>query len=304
MMVETAKNAGKLALIIPTKDRPAEIRRALDSLAGQVLKPDQVIVVDGGARSVEAEVMSFPELKPIYLRAEKPSAAGQRNLGLSAADEGCALVGFLDDDAVLEPSAVEKMLKFWESAPPGVGGAAFNLSNHPLLYASHLKRSRLAKHLGLYSDERGRVLRSGFQTMIGRVKEDIFVDWLTSGASVWRAPVFERFRFDEWYEGYSYLEDLDFSYQVGKEFRLAVVADARYCHLPASAGRGNGVKFGRREVRNRLHFVKKNPELSLGLCRLALGLRMAMSFLLFVRDGQRAHLGRVVGNCIELFRIS
>jgi hypothetical protein len=33
---------------------------------------------------------------------------------------------------------------------------------------------------------------------------------LPSGASVWRREIFDKFSFEEFFEGYSYLEDLDF----------------------------------------------------------------------------------------------
>jgi len=292
------KNA--LALIVATKDRPAEIARLLRSLNEQTHPADQVIVVDGGERPVQMVTEVYTASSLVYVRKLPPSASGQRNEGVSHVWAGITLTGFMDDDAVLEPKALENMLRFWESPPAGVGGAAFNMSNHPLLYASRLKRSVLAKRLGLYGDERGKVLPSGFQTMIGRVTEDVFVEWLPSGAAVWMSSILGTFQFDEWYEGYSYLEDLDFSYRVGKAFRLAVVADALYFHYPASSGRGDGFVFGRREVRNRLYFVGKNRELSMARCRMALLARTAMSFFLFVRERKRTYLDRAAGNFLEL----
>jgi len=292
------------SFVIPTRNRLPELGRMLRSLESQETRVREIIVVDGSDRPIEGDLNGFGNLPIRYARCFPPSAAKQRNEGIKRASPNAGLIGFLDDDIVLESEALKSMREFWRSASAEVGGAAFNMLNHPDPYAPRLKSSWPAERLGLYSRTGGKVLPSGFQTMIGFVKEDAFVDWLPSGASVWRTSVFERFRFDEWYEGYSYLEDLDFSYRVGKEYRLAVVADARYRHLQAPAGRGDGIRFGRREVRNRLHFVDKNPELSRGSCRLALGLRMAMSFLQFVRDGRRAHLGRVLGNCIEFFRSS
>jgi GT2 family glycosyltransferase len=290
----------KLALLIATKDRPDEIRRALESLSAQSRKPDQVIVVDGGTNRVEAEVMRFPELKPIYLRAPKPSAAGQRNLGLSAVADGCEFIGFLDDDVILDPRAIEVMMTFWDGAFDRIVGAALNLVNHPPLDWPFLKTSRLAEILGFYSFKKGAVTRSGFQTMLGTVRSVTPSEWLPTTAVVWRKGVFGSFRFDDWFDGYSYLEDLDFSYRVGKAFLLVVVPGSRYCHYPGVRGRGNGFAFGLREVRNRLHFVTKNPELSRSRCLLALSIRALLNLGLAVRRNSVFHLQRFVGNLAGL----
>jgi GT2 family glycosyltransferase len=289
----------KLALIIATKDRPIEIRRLLESLSAQSRRPDQVVVVDGGANRVEAAVLDFPELNPAYLTTPKPSAARQRNMGLTAVAADVAFVGFLDDDAVLEPGALESMMEFWEAASVKIGGAALNMTNHPPLDWSFLKTSRLAELLGLYSSCKGAVMPSGFQTQIGTVGSVTPTDWLPATA-VWRRRIFERFRFDDWFDGYSYLEDLDYSYRVGKEFRLVVLPGSRYSHLPAASGRGNGFVFGLREVRNRLHFVGKNPELSIPRCVWALLIRTFMNLALAIRRRNGYHFRRFVGNLAGL----
>ena len=77
---------------------------------------------------------------------------------------------------------------------------------------------------------------SGWQTLTGTVSETIFVDWLPSTAAVWRREIFKNFSFDDFFDGYSYLEDLDFSYSVAREYKLAIVADAKYWHYPSPFG--------------------------------------------------------------------
>jgi len=272
----------------------------LESLNDQTRKPDRVIVVDGGRDSVDDVVMGFPALNPICLRTLKPSIARQRNMGLSAVDEDIAYVGFLDDDVVLDPGAIEDMMAFWNKASDRIGGAALNMTNHPPLEWPFLKTSRLAEILGLYSSRKGVVMRSGFQTMIGPVQVVTHSDWLPTTAVVWRKRVFESFRFDEWFDGYSYLEDLDFSYRVGKEFSLVIVPGSRYSHFPGACGRGNGFAFGLREVRNRLYFVRKNPELSVARCVFALWLRTLLNLGLAVRKMYAYHFQRFIGNLTGL----
>ncbi|MBE3130004.1 MAG: glycosyltransferase [Acidobacteria bacterium] len=292
----------EIAFVVATKDRPGELRRLWRSLCSQNRLPGEVVIVDASSRP-------FPlaDLEPVpivlrYLRTGVASATRQRNLGLDVVGPDVGLVGFLDDDVVLEEGAVEEMLRFWESAGAEVGGAAFNMANHPPLDWPVLKRTRLAESLGLYAKRGGAVTASGFQTMIGPLARTEWTDWLPSTASVWRRKVVRDCRFDEWFGGYSYLEDLDFSYRVGKSFKLAVVARARYLHLQAPGGRGGGYAFGLREVLNRVHFVKKYPELSLRKCYAALSARLLMSLALAVRERQASFIARAFGNAVGLVR--
>jgi hypothetical protein len=137
--------------------------------------------------------------------------------------------------------------------------------------------------------------------MIGTVGETIYVEWLPSTAAVWRRPVIEKFGFEEYFEGYSYLEDLDFSYGVSRHFRLAVAADAGFFHHHSPSGRIGMYAFGRREVANRLFFVRKHG-LSVSRCYLAFAVRLLMTVWSSLKylDGQG--FLRAFGNCIEIVR--
>lgn len=291
-----------LSLVVATRNRLSELRRMLRSLEYQSVDLLDVIIVDGSDIPLRGGLNEFEDLPIRYVRCFPPSATKQRNEGIQTVSREAEYIGFFDDDVILEPGALLAMMEFWHSSANNIGGAAFNMTNHPPLLISRLKRSILVRHLGLYSGEIGKVPPSGFQTAIGRVSEDVFVDWLPSGAAIWRRSVFERYRFDEWFEGYSYLEDLEFSYRMRKDYRLAVVAKARYQHFPSPLGRGSSFVFGRREVRNRLYFVRKNPPLSPLRCYLALVLRMAMSFWLSVREMRSGYLARAAGNWLEISR--
>lgn len=292
----------RLAFVVATKDRPEELRRLWESLLAQTRLPDEVVVVD--ASSSPSPLAVPPSGRPALRRVAAPvaSATRQRNAGIDAVGPAVDLVGFLDDDAVLEENAVEEMLRLFSEYGPELGGAAFNMTNHPPLSHAALKRTALAEALGLYARRRGAVTPSGFQTMIGRVEATDWTEWLPTTAAVWRREIFRGHRFDEWYSGYSYLEDLDFSYRVGRVYRLAVASSARYRHLPAEGGRGGGYAFGLREALNRVHFVRKHSELGLARCRAALVLRMAMSLAAAVRERAPDHLARAWGNVVGLAR--
>jgi len=290
----------RLAFVVATKDRPDDLRRLLGSLAGQAVPAAEVVVVDGGDTPLGDIGREFPGTAIRVLRHRPPSAARQRNAGIEAAGPDATLIGILDDDAVLAPDAIGEMLAFWEAAPERTGGASFNLANPPALFAAGLKHLPLAERLGLYSANPGDVLPSGFQVMTGTVTENLSVRWLSTLSSVWRREVFREFRFDEWFGGYSYLEDLDFSYRVGRRYDLTIVASARLHHHPSPRGRIGGYLFGRREVENRLYFVRKYPELSVPKCYLALAVRAGISLTQAVRERNAYYLDRMAGNIVAL----
>jgi GT2 family glycosyltransferase len=253
-----------------------------------------VIIVDqdGSSGALAREFQQFD----ITVLAVPGSASAKRNAGSGAARPEMTLIGFMDDDIVLEPEAIEAMAAFWEQAAPGLGGACCNYVNAPRGFGQELKRLALWNALGLYDRTPGGVARSGFQTRMEPLRETAHVRWLPSGAAFYPRKVLDRFCFDEWFESYSYLEDLEFSYRIGKQHGLAVVAGARFFHYPSQTGRPGPYLFGKKEVLNRLYFVSKHAELSPTLCVLALSIRTLMSVFLGLTHFEPDYFKRAAGN--------
>jgi len=83
---------------------------------------------------------------------------------------------------------------------------------------------------------------------------------------VWRKSIFDKFIFDEWFSGYARYEEVDFSYRVGKEYKMFIVANARLKHLNSLENAEFSFSLGKMQIVNRVYFVKKNPDLSIFLC--------------------------------------
>lgn len=103
-----------LSLVIPTKNRPQLLRRALDSITVQTHRPLEVLVIDDGSATSCADVAAeYPELKISVHRNEVSIGAGAaRNLGAMKARG--SLIGFLDDDDEYLPGVFERVLDFWQ----------------------------------------------------------------------------------------------------------------------------------------------------------------------------------------------
>lgn len=106
-----------VSVIIPTRNRPLLVQRAVKSALGQTLKEIEVIVVIDGPdpeTSVELAKLSDARLKVI----ERPSnsgAAAARNAGVSHARG--EWIAFLDDDDEWLPQKLERQLLAAQSSP-------------------------------------------------------------------------------------------------------------------------------------------------------------------------------------------
>ncbi len=254
----------KIALIIPTRNRPKLLSNLLRSLQEQTVRPHQVIIVDGSDQPIEAEIKRFFSPAVSYMRVFPPSLTRQRNEGVKALNKDITLVGYLDDDTVLERDAIEAMLRFWERCPDDVGGSSFNITNRPAGKVSLF--TRLYDKLFCLNDGRqGVVLRSGANPIVSPVLKDTYTGWLSGGATVWRRQVPEEFKYDEWFAGGAYVEDIDFSLTVNKKYKLVVLRDARLQHLPPPYNTRRCYSLGKTLVKQRYHLVRKHAELSVPL---------------------------------------
>lgn len=248
-----------IAYVVPTKDRPDDLRKLLDSLQRQSVQADQIVIVDGSETPVEPLVAEYPDLPLTYVRVFPPSLARQRNAGMAALLPNITVAGYLDDDLELDPSATESMRAFWSTAGPDMGGAAFTIVNQP-------SRGRLGALLSdvflLNGRAQGKVLASGFATSILPRDTTERTDWLYGGATLWSRRVIEEFSYDEWYIGHGYLEDLDYSHRVAQRYSLYVVAEARCWHWPKPVRIEQNYVLGRQQVVNRLYFRRKFPRIS------------------------------------------
>jgi len=101
---------GLVSVVIPTKDRPEMLRRAVSSVLGQTYAPIEVIVVDdGSAEPARAAIddLDTGDVERVVLRRHEDNQGGAaaRNTGLREAQG--AYVSFLDDDDAWLPEKLD-----------------------------------------------------------------------------------------------------------------------------------------------------------------------------------------------------
>jgi glycosyltransferase involved in cell wall biosynthesis len=127
----------KLSAIIPTHDRPDQLRRCLETLCAQEVEPGQLelVVVDDGSRAdVAALVSELGGQAVVAVRCERQELAGlnaARNRGVAAATG--SLLAFLDDDTLVCPGWARALLEaFNDPECAAVGGKVeLDLSGAP-----------------------------------------------------------------------------------------------------------------------------------------------------------------------------
>jgi LmbE family N-acetylglucosaminyl deacetylase/glycosyltransferase involved in cell wall biosynthesis len=109
-----------VSVVVRTRNRPALLRDALESLAAQTARPQQVIVVNDGGASPAEVTDSFRDLLRLTLE-DSPQRAGRS----AAANRGAALateplLTFLDDDDRCYPDHLERLARAHRSGPEPV----------------------------------------------------------------------------------------------------------------------------------------------------------------------------------------
>lgn len=245
------------SIVLCTKDRADDVRKCLDSLREQTRMPEQLIVVDSGSDETEAHVRRFIEQAPSvsveYLRSE-PGLTLQRNVGIRAATMD--VLHFFDDDCTLEPEYIDEMQKTFESSEDIIGAGP-----RLLLPYTPSPLGRIWRKLFFLPDTAGsgRIQPSGFGTYswFAPIETPHDVEVLC-GCCAFRRSVFDANMFDEHFAGYGYLEDLEFSYRVGRQGRLVCNPRARITHWESPSARTNWRRLAAMQIVNHAYVFRKH----------------------------------------------
>ena len=255
------------AVVLCTRNRPAELTQTLRSVAEQDGAADRlVLVVDASDAEKGPQVdQSVSSLRTQGLPVQShrytgtPSLARQRNEGVDQLPDAVEVVHFIDDDVTLENGYFSTLTGVLASRPEvgGVGGVIHERSA-PSFPPPLSKRAFL-----LGDTTPGRVLLSGCAAPAQRpacLSNDTLLptEWLSGCSSSYRRRLLEEHRFDEALTGYSMLEDLDLSYRVGQSNPLVVAPSAQLLHRRAAQNRPNPEQYHYALTVHRRWFVEKH----------------------------------------------
>ena len=120
LVTDGDRGPAPVSVVIRTRNRPALLREALESLRAQTARPRQVVVVNDGGASPKEVVDGFRDAFPVLLDEPRQrrgrSAAANRGVALAKEE----LVAFLDDDDRCFPDHIERLAAGHRQGPEPV----------------------------------------------------------------------------------------------------------------------------------------------------------------------------------------
>jgi GT2 family glycosyltransferase len=237
-------------IVICTRHRPDDLRRTLESVAAQHVRPEAVVIVDDSDPHLRAETEAIARAStcdPVVLVKDHPGLTASRNLALDHVQT--PLITFLDDDVVLDRQYLQAVNDAFtrDDAIAGVGGVVDN---------DHVYGHRRARALlGLPGAPTGKVLPTGYTAPLPTAAAS--VEHLIGCNMTFRTDVVRAYRFDtERFSGYALGEDAELTHRMFLNgCRLEVVPDAHLQHLSRPVRHDR--QWGRRELAVRPHLAHR-----------------------------------------------
>lgn len=274
------------SLIICTYMRSQPLLQLLQSVKIQTSYPDEILIIDGST-NLETELIlkenHFDNLKYYRVPSEHRGLTKQRNFGIERLGKEMEVVGFLDDDTVLEPNYFEEIIKTFDLnlSISGVGGVAINENSWLLTDPNKTYNpNQYYQWEGyVYKEGQRNVVRNflGLQSNLGPGKVPDYshgktcgfplndktyeVDLLIGMSFAFRKKVVDSIRFSSYFEGYGLYEDADFSLRALKFGKNVINTKAQLSHFHHPSGRPNQHQYGKMVVRNGWYVWRiKNPK--------------------------------------------
>ncbi|HWT05975.1 MAG TPA: glycosyltransferase family 2 protein [Xanthomonadales bacterium] len=206
----------RVSLVVPSKNRPAEIVRCLASVFAHSDSIAEIVVVDQSGTPYE--LAADPRVTHLY-RPELGGLTAARNAGIDRATGDVVL--FMDDDCTFESDVVSIVRDAFARAGDVVGVQPEIVDRD---YAPPPISHRVFGH-GFFDSH----------TFMAPGAAEL--RRMSGCAMAFRASVFANERFDESLHGYCYGEDWDFSLRAKRHGRLVLAPDARVEHRPSPNNR-------------------------------------------------------------------
>jgi len=118
----------KTSIVITVFDEETNIAKLLKSLQSQTIRPDEIVIVDGGSRDKTVEIIRHFQKKDkrIKLLIEKCSRAKGRNLGIDIARN--EIVALTDAGCVAHKNWFERIIKPFENKEVDMVGGFYKMT--------------------------------------------------------------------------------------------------------------------------------------------------------------------------------
>ena len=209
-----------VSAVIATANRAAVFNKTLTSLFNQSFVPQQIIVVDA-SETQETHLLctqNYPIIE--WIKANIKGAAAQRNEGLKLVQTD--LVFFMDDDIIFEDHCIQNLWTAINSTND-IGGVNAMITNQQYHSPGKVTRfmyqlmhgKKISSYAGLCIGPAWNLLPEDNNTL-PVIQE---VGWLNTTCTVYRKEALPNPPFSSHFEGYSLMEDVTLSLEVGKKWK-------------------------------------------------------------------------------------
>ena len=251
----------KSCVLIATKDRNVRLNNLLESISKSNVKPDLIAIVSSGT-SIDFIVNRFKNTLNIsHLHTTKSGQVFQRNKALEIVDDNYDLFIFLDDDVIVDSNFFAELDIYFRQGIENIGGIGINLVTSSNQGTQNIiwRKIQKTKFVKSYA---GKVLKSGRNMCYLREDKTIPVKWL-NGLSIWTRKVISEYTHVEMGNYYAAAEDLIFSYNVGKKYKLMYNPSIKVYDQNASDLEYVNPEIIIINLQHKLYFVLNNRELKL-----------------------------------------
>jgi GT2 family glycosyltransferase len=106
----------RVSVVIPTFNRADDLKRCLDSLMAQTIKPDEIVIIDNGSTDGTLDL-----LKQYPVRIESvPKVQLSKLFNISWQAVQSDLIAYLNDDSEVVPGWLERILQTFDAFPQAV----------------------------------------------------------------------------------------------------------------------------------------------------------------------------------------
>jgi len=247
-----------ISVVVCTRNRAQDLKECIDSIIGQSHSPAEIVVVDSSDNdSTRLLIKEFKKQEkiPIQYIHTKPGLTKQRNIGIKKSRG--IIVAFLDDDVILEKLYFKEVIKCFNMSDDisGVGGYITNTNPDNIFERCFRKIFMLTG-----GGKKGFMKRSGFACFNDANEMDrVATTQILSGCNCcYRKSIFNDYAFDEMFEGYGLMEDVEFSHRVSMRNKLVCTSQAKLVHKRSPSERINLRKYFEMTVFNHFYIFDKN----------------------------------------------
>lgn len=258
------------SVIVATCNRQKDLAMTIDSILTQTLLPAEVIIIDQSdsddtkkyIESCRNQLLTkFYNINLKYSYQAEKSLVVARNKGIDVATGD--IVSFLDDDVVLFEDYYEKVLFYFDSDKK-IGGLSGKVILENKLHDWKAKFRKILHKVFLIDNFNGKMTVSGFGYPIhsfeGKNGKPIQVEMLSGCNMNFRKELLKNDKFDEWFTGYSYREDVEFSYRMSQKTVLMMIPEAKAYHNHSRSNRMDIQDRKIMEIKNYYYFYKKHAK--------------------------------------------